>query len=129
MHIYVSNSLKIIGIIALSVILFFSGCKLLIRDIFNRQECERFNIDNIEVRTGINIPKVSDCDCQVKGNTKTSNFIIDTDHVDLEEYVVKQHFIKMDSLYRLSDKSEHSNWTASLNLETAELRFTLQYLK
>lgn len=126
---HVSNSLKIIGITVVAITLFFGGCKLLIKDIFNRKDCERFNIDNIEVRTGIDVPSVSESDCQCIGDTKTASFIIDNTKVDLHEYVSKHDFVKDDSLYIKSNKSEHTDWNASVNMETAELRFILHYLK
>jgi len=50
-----SKVLKIIGLVVLGVLLFMGSFKLLVRHIFNRQDCERFNIDNIELRTGINV--------------------------------------------------------------------------
>lgn len=105
------------------------GCKLLVREIFNRQDCERFNIDNIEVRTGVNVPKVLRCECVVKDKTKTATFVIDRDKVDLKEYILKQQFVKKDSLYMLSNTSKHTDWEATLLEETGELRFTLRYLK
>ena len=129
MQIRISKTFKIIGLLMFMVILFMGGCKLLVREIFNSKDCERFNIDNIEVRTGVNIPKVSDCNCVVDGNTKTSSFIIDVNQVDVNEYSRKHHFEKADSLFALSNITDHTKWNATLNMETAELRFTLYYLK
>lgn len=125
----VSNTVKILGLIVLILLLFMGGCKLLVREIFNRQDCERFNIDNIEVRTGVNIPAIIECDCEVVGNTKTSWFIIDSSKVNLNTYVTKNGFVKTDSNYTKVNRSQHTNWIASLNPKSAKLSFKIEYLE
>ena len=59
--------------------------------IYNSCDCERFNIDNIELRTGINIPSIKDTECTYDQTTKTkkATFIIDTEKVDIEDYILK----------------------------------------
>ena len=89
-----SKVLKIIGLVVLGVLLFMGSFKLLVRHIFNRQDCERFNIDNIELRTGINVPPISDCDCRVTDNTKLSTFKLDTSVVDIASYAEINGFDK-----------------------------------
>ena len=86
------KALKIIGLVALGVLVFMGSFKLLVRHIFNRQDCERFNIDNIELRTGVNVPSISDCDCRVTENMKLSTFILDTTVVDIGSYAENEWF-------------------------------------
>ena len=123
------KSIKIIGLIVLMMVILMGGCRVLVKGIFNRKDCESFNIDNIEVRTGIDIPKTAGCDCVSDGKTKTAEFVIDKSKVELNDYIAKQGFIKKDSIYELSDESDHTKWTAKLNKKTAELKFILHYLK
>ena len=101
----------------------------LVTSIFNRHDCERFNIDNIEVRTGRDIPAVTDCDCKSENMTKTSVFTLDTSVIQVAEYREKHKFIATDSLYIRQDSNEYTKWKATLNHKTAELSFILHYIK
>ncbi len=121
--------IQFLGGIVLTCLLCMGGCKLLVKSIFNRQDCERFNIDNIEVRTGIDIPAVTDCDCKSENMTKTSVFTLDTSVIQVAEYREKHKFIATDSLYIRQDSNEYTKWKATLNDKTAELSFILHYIK
>ena len=87
--------ISIIGI----VILGFGGYVGLFQVIINSNNCERFNIDNIETRIPIDIPSIhSDPDClscilDKSANTKTNYFKIRTDALDMDGYVERNYFI------------------------------------
>ena len=109
--------MKKILIIFSAIILFFTlagfGFYGFSKVIYNSCGCERFNIDNIELRTGINIPAVKNIECNYNKTTKTkkSSFIIDTEKVNIEDYIQKNKLVKSDSenLYiKSNDKKSHS---------------------
>ncbi len=122
-----SKALKIIGLVVLGVLLFMGSFKLLVRHIFNRQDCERFNLDNIELRTGINVPPISDCHCRVTDNTKLSTFKLDTSVVDIASYAEINGFEKSGELYEKSSETKNTSWHATLNDDSAELSFLITY--
>ncbi|MFT5848879.1 hypothetical protein [Psychroserpens sp.] len=97
------------------------------RLIYNTQSCERFNIDNIALRTGVNILEVVSIDCECKDNIKVSKFIINTDKVDLENYITKNDFILVENLYTKENDNKNSTYTVVLDKETAELTLNLRY--
>lgn len=106
-----------------------AGCKSLINHIYNRVDCEQFNIDNVEVRTGINIPAVTavDCECNETKNLKTNTFMLNADIVDLTDYASKNKFILEDGQYKNMGKREDTEWEAILNPETSELKVVIKY--
>ncbi len=102
--------------------------KLLLNHIYDRQDCERFNIDNIECRTGINIPEVLDAECDCEDNVKTSCFVIDTKHTDLEKYIVRHGFQKVDKQFAEAKGSdENTEWSATLDYTSGDLYFLINY--
>jgi hypothetical protein len=120
---------RVIAVLLLAAVMFMSGFVLLAKHTFNRKDCIRFNIDNIEVRTGINVPSVTDCDCEATQSDKLSTFIIDTTHTNLATYIVKNDFEKGDNYYFKEGQNDKTIWKARLDTETAELRFNIHYLK
>lgn len=99
--------------------------------IYNSCSCERFNIDNIELRTGINIPKIKKVECNYNENTKTkkSSFIIDTEKVNLEDYILKNKLVKSGSyeLYIKSNDTENHSYKGILDKNTGELDIEIIY--
>ena len=80
----------------------FRGCKSLIDAAFESNSCERFNIDNIETRTRIDIPssicgepECFSCILDKAANTKTNYFRIRTDVEDMDRYVERNSFISV----------------------------------
>jgi hypothetical protein len=116
-----------IGIIALFMLMAGSFV-LLAKHIYNRKDCVRFNIDNIETRTGIDVPATIDCKCNMEGMTKTSTFILDTSVTVLDAYIGRNGFEPGSDGYVKTGENEKTIWNASLNKETAELHFKIQYL-
>ena len=119
----------VIGGVTLFFFLGAIGCKSLIGHIYNRVDCEQFNIDNVEVRTGINIPAVTDveCQCDEAKTIKTNTFILNSDLVDMNDYVSKNKFQLEDGQYKNIGKREDTEWEAILNTETSELKVVIKY--
>jgi len=69
----------ILGGISWLTILFAGSIYSLSKHIYNRTDCVRFNIDNIESRTEIDIPQAisSECDCKDVPKMKESTFVLD----------------------------------------------------
>ncbi|MEM5564553.1 hypothetical protein WNY78_05540 [Psychroserpens sp. AS72] len=107
--------------------LIYVGLNLFGKFIYNTQSCEQFNIDNIELRTGVNIPEVTTTDCKCEDNKKVSKFIIDTDNVDLDDYVTKNEFTRVDDLYIKENDNKNSTYKVVLDKKTAELTVNLIY--
>lgn len=122
--------LKIVGGLVLAAFLFMGGCSLLTKHIFSRQDCERFNIDNIEVRTGINIPAVSDYACECANGVKDARFTLklNTDE-ELQAYIKRNKFVAEGEKYINAQTTEYSEWRAELNPENKALNIHLVYLK
>ena len=127
---------KIIIIIIVSVIILFFGLIGfgffgLSKIIYNSCTCELFNIDNIELRTGINIPKVKSVDCIYDEITRTkkSTFIIDTIKVDLDEYIQNNKLIhsNSDELYHKSNDTKNHSYKGVLDKKTGELNIEIIY--
>ncbi len=107
----------------------FLGCKMLTQHIYNRTDCERFNIDNIEVRTGINIPAVDEVTCEIKAkeNTKVSVFRLSKPSLDFSHYVKRNDFIKEGNFYVNRGEREDTEWEAKLNEADLKLVVSLVY--
>ncbi|MBC7885520.1 MAG: hypothetical protein H7X99_08595 [Saprospiraceae bacterium] len=78
----------------------FLGFLKFTRSIHQQRSCEWANIDNIELHTGIDIPKIltSDCEYNKKLNTKTASFSIDTGNVDISKYILRNKFNKIQAM-------------------------------
>ena len=103
--------------------------KILVSHIYQRQDCERFNIDNIELRTGINIPSTSDsdCSCDPSQNIKSATFLIDTQKVDLDDYIIVNNFTEEDGLYINNGDRVDTEWRTTLNKTTGDLAVFIKY--
>jgi len=127
--------MKKIFLIISAIVLFFTlagfGFYGFSKMIYNSCDCESFNIDNIELRTGINIPKIKNVDCNYNENTKTkkSSFIIDTEKVDLEDYMIKNKLVKSGSseLYIKSNDIESHSYKGILDKKTGKLDIEIIY--
>ncbi len=119
------------ALITISVLLLlgFVGCKSLINHIYNRTDCERFNIDNIEVRTGIDIPPVSEVICEFKESerTKVAVFTLERASLDLARYVKRNDFVDKGAFYLNTGEREDTKWNARLDKEHLELKVSLVY--
>jgi hypothetical protein len=93
--------------------------------IYNSCSCEQFNIDNIELRTGINIPSIKNVECTYDKRTKTkkTSFIIETKKVTIEDYILENKFVLSDSekLYTKSNDTKNHSYKIKLNKVTGKL--------
>jgi len=115
--------------IGIFILLGFAGCKGLINHIYNRTDCKQFNIDNIEVRTGINIPAVSNVVCEFKTaeKTKVAVFTLDKTKVDLAQYTTRNDFIQKGNQYVKSGERADTKWAANLDATTWDLTVSVVY--
>jgi len=121
---------KVIIVILLVMVfigMFYGGLYLFGWYAYNTQSCERFNIDNIELRTGVNIPEVTAIECECTGNKKFSKFVIDTEKVNLDNYILKNDFTLIDDLYIKENDNENSTYKVVFNKQAAELIVDLTY--
>ena len=122
--------MKNLIIIILSIVAFiglsYLSLNLLARHIYNRADCARFNIDNIEMRAHINIPSIESQDCNCESNIKTSTFVFAAD-VNLEDYIQKNLFVKQNNIYVNEGERIDTKWRAVLKPETYELSVTIEY--
>ncbi len=119
----------LIGLAIMCVIIlsFMAGYRLLTRHIFDRTDCERFNIDNIELRTGINIPVVDDVTCDCGEGYKKSSFVLDTKHVDVKDYASKNEFELKEGVYVAQGDDQYTKWEASLETNSNKLTIYMEY--
>ena len=80
-------------------VLGFGGCVGCVKLIGNSNSCERFNIDNIELRAHIDIPAIEseNCSCILdkEDDSKTNYFKIRTDAVDMDRYIERNYFVSV----------------------------------
>ena len=121
--------IKTLLILAVLLFLGFAGCKGFINHIYNQTDCEQMNIDNIELRTGIDIPAVSNVVCEFKTaeQTKVAVFTLDKAKVDLAHYTAMNHFIQKGNQYVKSGERTDTKWDARLDATTWDLTVSVQY--
>jgi len=119
--------LFVLGTFALIVLLFMGGFRLLVKHIYNRTDCERFNIDNIELRTGVDIPEIKESECESDGKIKKCEFILDTSKVALPHYIERNKLSKEDSLFVKRGDREDTKYEVILNPVTAKLFVEIVY--
>ncbi len=121
----------LVGIIGV-VIIGYGGCMGCVFYIATSNSCERFNIDNIELRARIDIPEIEagSCSCKLdkEENTKTNYFKIRTDAVDMDRYVERNWlkaindvdldlsvFGKLEKIPEITDDNKHRYYYNSGN--------------
>jgi hypothetical protein len=119
--------LIILSVLAIFLIAIYGGLHFFGNLIYNTQSCDRFNIDNIELRTGVNIPEIVTSDCECKDNNKISKFIIDSVKVDLDDYISKNEFTRIGNLYVKENDNSNSTYKVTFEKQTAELIINLTY--
>jgi hypothetical protein len=120
--------LIVLGATALIALGLYCGLKSLVGSIYDSRSCQQYNIDNIELRTGMDVPKVASVDCSCKDNVKTSSFVLDTSKFDLDDYIRKSKLIRLsDNTYAANGENEDTRWRATLDPRTVELSFRLEY--
>jgi len=119
--------LKFLCWISLITILFGAGCRYFIHYIGNYNQCDRFNIDNVELRTGINIPAVKSIDCIYHDSVKRVTFYFDVDKVDLDKYLTDNDFVRDGSLYTKAGNNDRTEWSATFSRSEAALKMRIYY--
>lgn len=139
--------LTVISIILLVVILF-------IFSIQNSKDCDQFVIDTYEIASGIDIPKLTDADCLFddKVNTRIGIYTIDKQSTNLENYIKKNGFSKIDIenkntlwsiaflikndvslpdssgiLYQLSGERKSDKWQCILDTKSGKMWFEIKW--
>jgi hypothetical protein len=147
------TSITLTTVIVLSCLGYF-GLRHFTRSVYSQRTCEWANIDNIELHTRVDIPKIITCDCeyQKEQNTKMARFDIDKDNVDMDHYVKVNKFKKLDSkeeilfdellnrednpadlvsssdLYFTKGNSDGETWQTLLDYSTGRLWVTINYV-
>ncbi|MCL2040998.1 MAG: hypothetical protein FWG84_03010 [Bacteroidales bacterium] len=90
-------SLSIMASIAIELLVFIS-VRSFLGHVYSGRDCNYCNIDNIEVRVGINIPGIDDVDCiyDAEEDSKTVHFSVKLKKVDVEKYkeVIAAKYVK-----------------------------------
>ena len=121
--------LYITGGIVLLSILFMGGCRMLSKQIFNSQDCARLNFDNIELRTGIDIPKIENAVCECAPGTKDAEFTLKLKPEDLKYYLSRNKFKWVNNILINSSEDEYTKWMATLDTATQKLIIHIDYKK
>lgn len=103
------------SIVTLGLLALF-GFGAFVNSIRSERTCEWANIDNVELHAHIDVPKVteSDCDYEQEKNTKRAFFVIDRNNFNAERY------IQLNELKKLHSTSELESGRF-INLETSSL--------
>ncbi len=85
--------------VAVVISLGFVGLQAFAKKIYDSRSCDFGVIDNIELHTRTNIPKVSntECDYDEALNAKKVIFTLDTSSYELSDYIKESNFIKATS--------------------------------
>ena len=102
----------------------YIGLKSLTYFMYESRSCSWANIDNIELRTNIDIPQTLDCSCSYSKETdsKTAIFTLDLDSNAILEYADKNGFKPVDVGEERSTFNDlNENIVASPLLQRAEI--------
>lgn len=107
----------------------FGSCKALIYHIYHHMDCNQFNIDHIEVRTGIDVPKTvsSLCNLNADQTRRDADFVLDTTVVDINQWLIKNKFTKYGIQYERSGKKADHNWQATFRMDKNQLLVQIVY--
>ncbi|PBQ30357.1 hypothetical protein CNR22_00795 [Sphingobacteriaceae bacterium] len=151
-----SKTLKIISLSLISTVLVaalgYFGFRQFAHSIYLQRTCEWANIDNLEMHTGIDIPKIKSSECKYEKaqNTKLARFDLDKS-VEMNAYLQRNKFKKLEKLtgidfgtfldgaqintslsqtselYYMEGFYETENWKGLLDKSTGKLWITLKY--
>jgi len=123
------NHRKIVYILLtlLVPILFVKACKSLVSNIYHSMDCDRFNIDHIELRTGIDVPKITRNFCELNDSSRLVSFQLLKSGTDKAAYAAKYFTWKEGSYFNAAGENQDTYWSASLDTTTSELVFNIRY--
>ena len=119
--------LILLGFIVGLPLLFMAGCKTLTSTIYQSMDCDQFNIDHIELRTGIDVPKIKRKYCLLNDSTRTVEFEVLLNSEELKSYSAK-YFNWKAPLFTSEGRRSDTEWQASLDTSNRALIFTINYL-
>ena len=123
----VNRILILLGFIVGLPLLFMAGCKTLTSTIYQSMDCDQFNIDHIELRTGIDVPKIKRRYCQLNDSTRIVEFEVLLNSEELKSYSAK--YFNWDApLFTAEGRRSDTEWQASLDTTSRALIFTINYL-
>jgi len=122
------KAIVLLSLVIITIIFLLGSCALLSKHIYSRQDCVTFNIDNIELRTGINIPKVLSSKCECTDHRKNAEFVLDLDQLDITDYLSKNKLERAESRYIRVGKNHNTNWSAHYDSLKATLAVEIEYL-
>lgn len=98
---------------AATVLCLYGGLWALVFHMAGQRSCDDFNIDNIELHAGVDIPNIEDSDCNYDGvrTMKQAWFLIDKNSVDMDYYIGRNKFL-------LFTDTSNVGYTDFLNLDT-----------
>lgn len=108
-------------------ILFVKACKSLASNIYHSMDCNRFNIDHIELRTGIDVPKITRNFCELNDSSRLVSFQLLKSGADKADYAAKYFTWKEGSYFYATGENHDTYWSASLDTTTDELVFDIRY--
>ncbi|MDA9279560.1 hypothetical protein N8450_03070 [Schleiferiaceae bacterium] len=120
--------LILLGFVVGLPLLFMAGCKTLTSTIYQSMDCDQFNIDHIELRTGINIPSVQRNYCELIDSVRSVSFQVLLNTKELEIYSAK-YFEWNAPVFTAEGERSDTRWEASLDTSSRALNFNLYYLK
>jgi len=90
-------------------------------------DCNQFNIDHIELRTGIDVPQIKRNYCELTDTSRTVSFQLLKTGKDKKAYAEKYFKWSNGSDYTQEGSNSDTRWTARLDTVTSELVFKLHY--
>lgn len=124
------NARKVIIITSLTILvplLLMKGCQSFARTIYNSMDCNQFNIDHIELRTGIDVPQIKRNYCELTDTSRTVSFQLLKTGIDKKAYAEKYFQWSEGSLFVREGSNSDTRWSARLDTVTSELVFKLHY--
>jgi hypothetical protein len=125
------NKKNVLLLLSVSIglpLLFMTGCRALVKNIYQSMDCDQFNIDHIELRTGINIPSVQRNYCELIDSVRSVSFQVLLNTEELEIYSAK-YFEWNTPVFTAEGERSDTRWEASLDTSSRALNFNLYYLK
>jgi len=108
-------------------VLLFKGCTSLGKTIYTSMDCDRFNIDHIEMRTGIDIQQIQRNYCRLSSDEREVSFKSLKDGASEMAYA-QRYFTWDGTTFSAIGSNPETNWYASLDTISNELYFRLNYI-
>ena len=121
------NVSLLIAVIVVIPLLLTQGCRSLMKNIYNSMDCNQFNIDHIELRTGIDVPQIKRNYCELTDTSRTVSFQVLKTGEDKKTYAQKYFRWTKGSLFVQEGSNSDTRWSARLDTVTSELVFKLHY--